>query len=247
MKYDNIIESFSPFLIAQEREEERPGSSTGMVPIPRWKRGLDLSFFLLALPYVLLIFGFIAVWIKLTSSGSLFYRQERIGKGGVPFVMFKFRTMKETASTDSHDVHMRTQARLNLPMIKLDSVGDSRMIPGGRWIRASGFDELPQLFNILRGETSFVGPRPCIPKEYDLFSRNQRARFDGVPGMTGYWQVRGKNKTTFSEMVALDIEYLERCSLLFDVKIILRTPLTLVSQMTECVRSGWNKASKVAG
>jgi len=109
------------------------------------------------------------------------------------------------------------------PMTKLDARKDPRLIPLGALLRATGLDELPQLINVVRGEMSIVGPRPCIPYEYELYQPWQRRRFDAVPGLTGLWQVSGKNRTTFNEMIRLDIEYSERLSFWLDLQIILRT------------------------
>ena len=108
-------------------------------------------------------------------------------------------------------------------MVKLDARKDPRLIPLGSVVRVSGLDELPQLINVLRGEMSLVGPRPCIPYECDAYEPWHWRRFDAVPGLTGLWQVSGKNRTTFDEMVHLDIAYSERLSLLTDFKIIVRT------------------------
>ena len=108
-------------------------------------------------------------------------------------------------------------------MTKLDSRRDPRLIPFGAALRATGLDELPQLINVLRGEMSIVGPRPCIPYEYELYEPWQRQRFNAVPGLTGLWQVSGKNRTTFTEMIRLDIEYSQRQSVGLDLKIVLKT------------------------
>jgi exopolysaccharide production protein ExoY len=118
-------------------------------------------------------------------------------------------------------------------MQKMDSRGDSRIIPFGLFLRASGLDELPQLINVLRGEMSLVGPRPCLPYEYDEYLPWQKERFGVVPGLTGFWQVSGKNKTTFVEMIHLDIKYAKNKTLWWDLKIILMTIPALISQMLE--------------
>lgn len=118
-------------------------------------------------------------------------------------------------------------------MAKLDDQRDSRLIPGGWILRASGLDELPQLFNVLCGEMSVVGPRPCIPSEFDAYSPSHRERFDAVPGLTGLWQVSGKNRTTFEEMVRLDIQYARNASLALNLEIMLRTPSALVAQIRD--------------
>jgi lipopolysaccharide/colanic/teichoic acid biosynthesis glycosyltransferase len=119
------------------------------------------------------------------------------------------------------------------PMTKLDAAGDPRLIAGGRFLRASGLDELPQIFNVLRGEMSLVGPRPCLPHEFERYGVWQRERVNAPPGLTGYWQVNGKNKTTFSEMIAMDIFYARNMSVWLDLKIILKTIPALIEQMLE--------------
>jgi lipopolysaccharide/colanic/teichoic acid biosynthesis glycosyltransferase len=121
----------------------------------------------------------------------------------------------------------------NTPMMKMDSQGDPRIIPFGVLLRASGMDELPQLINVLRGEMSLVGPRPCMPYEYDQYLPWQKERFGAVPGLTGLWQVSGKNKTTFVEMIQLDIKYAKNKTLWWDLKIILMTVPALIIQMLE--------------
>ena len=110
---------------------------------------------------------------------------------------------------------------------------DVALVLGGAWIRASGLDELPQLVNILRGEMSIVGPRPCIPYEYESYEPWQRGRLNAPPGLTGLWQVSGKNRTTFEEMVRLDIEYSKRMSLWLDLRILFRTPLAILQQVRD--------------
>jgi lipopolysaccharide/colanic/teichoic acid biosynthesis glycosyltransferase len=118
-------------------------------------------------------------------------------------------------------------------MQKMDSKVDSRIIPFGLWLRASGLDELPQLINVLWGEMSLVGPRPCLPYEFDEYLPWQKERFGAVPGLTGLWQVSGKNKTTFVEMIHLDIQYAKNKNVWSDLKIILRTIPALIIQMLE--------------
>jgi lipopolysaccharide/colanic/teichoic acid biosynthesis glycosyltransferase len=119
------------------------------------------------------------------------------------------------------------------PMMKMDSHGDPRIIPFGRLLRASGLDELPQLINVLRGEMSLVGPRPCVSYEYENYLPWQRERFNTAPGLTGLWQVSGKNRTTFTEMIQLDIKYARSKTLWMDLKIILKTVPALMVQMWE--------------
>ncbi len=118
-------------------------------------------------------------------------------------------------------------------MTKMDLKGDPRLIPFGAVLRATGFDELPQLVNILRGEMSLVGPLPCLPYEYEKYTEYQKHRFDALPGLTGLWQVSGKNQTTFSEMIQMDISYAKHKSLWLDLKIIARTIPALISQLVQ--------------
>jgi lipopolysaccharide/colanic/teichoic acid biosynthesis glycosyltransferase len=118
-------------------------------------------------------------------------------------------------------------------MVKLDSRGDARLIPSGRLIRASGLDELPQLINVILGDMSIIGPRPCLPSEYQQFLPWQRARSDATPGLTGLWQVSGKNHTTFEEMIRMDIEYSQSRSPLLDAKIVFMTLPAILTQLSE--------------
>jgi hypothetical protein len=121
-------------------------------------------------------------------------------------------------------------------MTKRDTYGDPRLAPFGRFLRASGLDELPQIFNVLCGEMSLVGPRPCTPIEFAHYEPWQRERVNGLPGLTGYWQVNGKNKTTFNEMIMMDRFYLENMSILLDLKIMLKTGAVIAGQLLESQR-----------
>lgn len=141
--------------------------------------------------------------------------------------------MKVSAETQSHEHHLEELIRVNCPMTKLDAYGDPRLAPFGRILRASGLDELPQIFNVLCGEMSLVGPRPCLPNEFAHYDPWQRERVNGLPGLTGYWQVNGKNKTTFNEMIAMDLFYLKNLSILLDLKIMLKTCAVIAGQLFE--------------
>jgi len=184
-----------------------------------------------ALPLVILV----ALWIRLVSRGPALFCQERIGLGGRRFTLYKFRSMRHGASTADHEEHVGRLIESDRPMIKLDCLGDSRLIPGGRFLRMAGLDELPQLLNVFRGEMSLVGPRPCLTEEYGFFTTSQRERFTVLPGLTGLWQVNGKNRTTFREMNAMDVHYARKSSPLFDIAIMLRTPVALLQQMADCM------------
>ena len=199
----------------------------------RWKRTLDVLLILLALPFLIPLALLIAIIIRSVSTGPVLFRQERVGYLGRRFMCFKFRTMFVDANTAMHQGHLHHLMNSNTPMMKMDSRGDPRIIPFGLFLRASGLDEMPQLINVLRGEMSLVGPRPCLPYEYDKYLPWQKERFGTVPGLTGLWQVSGKNKTTFVEMIQLDIKYAKNKSLWWDLKIILMTIPALIIQMLE--------------
>lgn len=207
-----------------------------LFPLPAWKRCADLACVIATLPISIPLLLLVACWIRLVSRGPSLFRQERIGYGGRPFVLYKFRSMHLGAATSGHQAHVEQLVESGRPLVKLDCLGDHRLIPGAWFLRVSGLDELPQLLNVLLGEMSLVGPRPCLPGEFGLFSMTQRSRFSVLPGMTGLWQVSGKNRTTFEEMVALDIDYAVRLSPFLDLSIVLRTPLALLCQISDCRR-----------
>ena len=171
--------------------------------------------------------------IKVVSRGPVLFRQDRIGFLGKPFVCFKFRTMRVDASTAVHQGYFKKLMNSDEPMTKMDTMGDPRLIPLGSILRATGLDELPQLLNVVRGEMSIVGPRPCTPFEYSNYRPWQKQRFNTIPGLTGLWQVSGKNKTTFNEMIRLDILYAEKKCLRLDLKIILKTFPVVFLQVKE--------------
>lgn len=204
--------------------------------LPAWKRTLDLLFCLAALPVLALCTLFMAILMKFVSPGPVFYKQERVGYLGRRFYCFKFRTMHAGADTGSHKSHLKELIHSNAPMQKMDGRGDSRLIPGAWLLRASGMDELPQIINILRGEMSLVGPRPCIPYEFEDYLPWQRERVTAVPGLTGLWQVSGKNRMTFDEMIRLDIRYARTKSLLLDLWIIVMTLPALLIQIGDTRR-----------
>ena len=208
-------------------------SSQAMPPsrAPGLKRGLDLACIGISLPLILPLMVLIACWIRLTSKGPALLRQMRVGRAGLPFELYKFRSMQINSDSDRHESYIRRLVKTDKPMIKLNLLCDSELIAGGCWLRASGLDELPQLLNVLRGEMSLVGPRPCLPAEHALFSPGQLKRFAALPGLTGIWQVYGKNRATFHEMNVMDLHYVRHASLRMDLQIILRTPAALLSQM----------------
>jgi exopolysaccharide biosynthesis polyprenyl glycosylphosphotransferase len=182
--------------------------------------------FLLFAPLWLII----AALVKLDSRGPIFYKQERVGMDGRIFLFYKFRTMRTGADDASHREYQRKfiagSPDTNLgdeekPAYKLMS--DSRITRVGRVLRRLSLDELPQLLNVLGGDMSIVGPRPPIPYEVEAYELWHRKRLDMKPGLTGLWQVSGRNRLTFDEMVRIDLFYIENWSLLLDLKILLRT------------------------
>jgi lipopolysaccharide/colanic/teichoic acid biosynthesis glycosyltransferase len=216
-------------------------TSTPLAPditrVPAWKRVLDVSGVLIGFPVLLPIMLLTAIFVKLQSKGPVLFKQERVGFLGKKFIVFKFRTMLVDTDTAIHETHVASLIETNEPMIKLDARGDPRLIPFGRILRAAGLDELPQLINVLRGEMSIVGPRPCLPSEYSKHLTWQRERFRTPPGLTGLWQVSGKNRTTFNDMIDLDIKYLQTQSLWLDLKIIFGTVPVLINQIKDMWKS----------
>jgi lipopolysaccharide/colanic/teichoic acid biosynthesis glycosyltransferase len=191
--------------------------------VPGWKRAADRLGAALALLLASPLFLAICLYIKLVSPGPVLFRQTRIGYKGRPFTFLKFRTMHPDNDASSHRDHLKSLIRSDAPMLKLDSTDDPRIIPGARILRRACLDELPQLFNVLKGEMSLVGPRPCLPYEVEEYRRWHTHRFDVLPGLTGLWQVSGKNRLSFQQMIRLDIAYALSLNLLQDLKILLLT------------------------
>ena len=212
-------------------------SRTGAQDQPLSKRALDIALISLSLPVLVPVMLLIAAFIKLVSRGPVFFRQERIGYREARFEMLKFRSMHANAETGVHETHTTHLYRSGLPLTKIDKRGDPRVIPLGLLLRSSGFDELPQLINVLRGERSIVGPRPCTPSEYGVLQPTDRARFMALPGLTGLWQVSGKNKTTYREMIALDIAYARGWSVWLDLRIMAKTFPVLLAQVREMTKT----------
>lgn len=200
-------------------------------PLPRYKRALDIAMALVGLIVVSPLLLLVAAAIKLVSPGPVLFKQERVGHLGSRFPCWKFRTMTVAADAGVHRQHMNALMQADVPMTKLDQRHDARLIPLGKLLRAAGLDELPQLINVLRGEMSLVGPRPCIPYEFDSFQPWHKRRCDALPGLTGLWQVSGKNHTTFGEMMRLDVSYSRQQSLPHDLRIVWRTLPVLVEQI----------------
>jgi len=185
---------------------------------------LSLFLFLITLP----LFPVIAILIKLDSPGSLFYRWEVVGKDGEPFVGYKFRTMYEEAEQDRED--LENENEMEGPVFKMED--DPRVTPVGKHLRSFSLDELPQLWSVLKGDMSLVGPRPPLREEYREFEDWQKKKLAVKPGMACLREVRqleeGERITDFDEWVELDLEYIENWSLWLDLKIMLKTIVYIV-------------------
>lgn len=201
------------------------------------KRTSDLIISALAIALLFPVWLLIAILIKLDSKGPVFYTQERVGMDGRLFLLYKFRTMDPGADSELHREYQRAfiagRAEANLgnekkPTYKL--LADPRITRVGSLLRKTSLDEVPQLLNVLLGDMSIVGPRPPIPYEVEAYELWHRKRLDMKPGLTGLWQVSGRNRLPFEEMVRLDLFYIENWSLLLDLKIILRTVFVMMGR-----------------
>jgi lipopolysaccharide/colanic/teichoic acid biosynthesis glycosyltransferase len=221
----------APLREAVINESSRPG---------RWhrsaKRLLDIAgssaLLLASSPLFLLC----ALLVKATSRGPIFFRQQRVGEHATGFTMLKFRTMHTGAATDLHQQYVaqfiqggvQGEAGKGAPVFKI--VGDPRVTKVGQFLRRTSLDELPQFWNVLRGDMSLVGPRPPLPYEVNVYKAWHRRRvLEAKPGITGLWQVTGRSRTTFDEMVRLDIRYARHQSVWTDVRILLATPRAVIS------------------
>jgi lipopolysaccharide/colanic/teichoic acid biosynthesis glycosyltransferase len=202
----------------------------------RAKRVLDIVLTVLALIPASLIMLVIAIAIWVDSPGPVIFKQKRIGMDGVEFNFYKFRSMYHKVTSG---VHEEATARF-IRGSSINSVdasmpyklgNDSRITRVGKFIRKTSIDELPQLWNVLKGDMSLVGPRPPLRYEVDIYSAHDLLRLSGKPGLTGTWQVYGRGRVTFQEMVAQDIAYLETQSLVYDLKLmVLTVPVMLTGR-----------------
>jgi len=210
-------------------QDVRSKSST-LPPIPikaihyrKRKRGLDLlgSAFLLVLfsPAILVI----AALVKVTSKGPVFYASTRLGRGGRPFAFLKYRSMYLDA--DKRLAELRDGNEKDGPIFKMRH--DPRITPLGRFLRKFSLDELPQLFNVLKGDMSLMGPRPPIPHEVEQYDQYCLERLSVRPGLTCYWQIMGRSNLSFAEWMELDHRYLREMGLWTDLKILLKTPVAV--------------------
>jgi exopolysaccharide biosynthesis polyprenyl glycosylphosphotransferase len=205
---------------------ETPLRGTGL----KVKRAIDLFGAIFGGILILPLLIAVSVAIKFSSPGPVLYRQRRIGRYGKPFTMYKFRSMVVDHQDEEHKRYL-AQFVLNGAAASIDvrgnkiykRVDDPRITRVGHMLRRTSLDELPQLLNVVRGDMTLIGPRPCLPFEYDLYEEWQRRRLDVTPGMTGLWQVTGRSYVTFEEMVLLDLFYIGNWSLGLDTKLLLRT------------------------
>ena len=195
------------------------------------------------------LFVVIAIAIKLSSRGPVLFRQERLGRQFMPFTFYKFRSMYAGSDQDVHKAYVtrliggqpeterasgnEMEADEKTRIFKITR--DSRVTPVGRLLRRTSLDELPQFWNVLRGDMSLVGPRPCMQYELEQYADWHALRLiDVKPGMTGLWQVTARNTVGFDEMVKLDLAYVNQRSLWLDIKILIRTPMAVVSGLGAC-------------
>jgi lipopolysaccharide/colanic/teichoic acid biosynthesis glycosyltransferase len=192
------------------------------------KRVADLCIALVGTVLISPLLILIAVLIKLDSPGPVLFVQQRIGKDGCPFTFLKYRTMEYGNDPEIHRDYVSALIREETSELKGEGgsykiEADPRVTQLGHILRRTSLDELPQLFNVLMGDMSLVGPRPPIDYEVELYGARERGRLAVLPGMTGLWQVSGRCETTYQEMVDLDLEYIRTWSLLLDLKILFRT------------------------
>jgi lipopolysaccharide/colanic/teichoic acid biosynthesis glycosyltransferase len=199
------------------------------------KRALDIACSAAFLIAFAPLFLFVSALVKLTSNGPVFFRQQRIGEAGRPFQMLKFRTMHVNADHRIHQQYVEkfiqsSDAPETRNSVVFKIVDDPRVTPLGHFLRRSSLDEFPQFWNVLTGEMSLVGPRPPVPYEVARYKGWHRRRLlEAKPGITGLWQVTGRSRTTFDEMVRLDLRYAKNYSVWTDVKILLATPRAVLS------------------
>ena len=184
-----------------------------------FKRIIDVICSLCGILLLLPVMIVVAILIKLDSKGPIFFIQERVGQDGNLFMMYKFRSM----CSDAEYLLDKLQAKNEMtgPMFKIKK--DPRVTKVGRVIRNTSIDELPQLFNILKGEMSLVGPRPSLPKEVAQFNTFQKQRLVAKPGLTCYWQVCGRSDVSFEEWMKMDVRYIEERSTWMDIRLIIKT------------------------
>ncbi|THD82301.1 sugar transferase [Aliigemmobacter aestuarii] len=203
----------------------RPVPVQGALLVPAWKRLLDLTLTLPGLLALAPLFLAIALAVRLTSPGPVFFIQTRIGRGGRPFGMIKFRSMYR----DAEARRAALLAHSDRPGLCFKARNDPRVTPVGRILRRLSLDELPQLFNVVAGQMSLVGPRPALPEEVAAYPARALGRLSVLPGITGPWQVSGRAEVGFDAMVEMDLGYARDPSLWADLTLLARTLSAVVS------------------
>ena len=210
--------------IAVQQTQDTPGSVLGEIAVPSpisllVKRIFDVAAAFATLLILIPLLCLIAILVRVTSPGRVIYRRRVLGVGGVEFDAFKFRTMVQDAEVSlSTDGELTRRFRENMKL-----KADPRVTPVGRVLRRLSLDELPQLFNVLRGEMSLVGPRMIAPEEASRYGKHLSRRLSVRPGITGLWQVSGRQDVNYDKRVALDLEYINGWSLWLDLVILLKT------------------------
>lgn len=203
-----------------QNSASRNGERAGAFQLERFvKRGFDIVFSLLVLIFISPVLLLIAILVKLDSAGPVLYISERVGRNGERFRFLKFRTMVKDADS-LRDALLHLNERQGI-LFKISQ--DPRMTRLGKSLRQYSLDELPQFFSVLAGHMSVIGPRPCLPAEYALCTKEQRRRVEAVPGITGLWQVEARADPSMEKYFTLDIHYVEHWSLWLDLKILLKT------------------------
>lgn len=201
-----------------------------VVPMPAWKRGMDIVGASLGLLFLAPFLAFIALAVVVDSRGHPLFRQARVGHGDKTFTCFKFRSMYRDAESRMAELLQHNEANGHIFKMK----NDPRRTRVGKILRQTSLDELPQLWNVLRGDMSLVGPRPPLPSEVARYEAHELRRLVVVPGITGLWQVTLRGRHDFADMVALDLEYARRLGFWLDVRILFRTVGTVVRGSGSC-------------
>lgn len=216
----------------------------------RLKRMMDVTAAVISLVFLMPLLVIIGILIKLDSPGPILFVQERVGGKRVKvngrtewvaqtFPFFKFRTMRTDADSKLHEEYMKAYIAGDEGKIAQQNgksstsyklTGDPRVTRIGKFLRSTSLDELPQLWNVIRGDMSLVGPRPPIPYEVEMYKKEHFRRFEALAGITGLWQVSGRCETTFEEMIELDVKYIETASIFQDIKILLMTVPAIISE-----------------
>ena len=207
-------------------EDQPVGNKTIFVPLVQWsrpaiglKRMADIALSLVALVLLTPVMAIIALIVRVTSDGGVFFAQERLGRGGKPFRMYKFRTM--IANAEVQKSQLLDQNEASGPVFKMRL--DPRVTPVGKILRKYSLDELPQFWNVLHGEMSLVGPRPALMQEVRKYRQWQLRRLSTKPGITCIWQVSGRSRVGFEDWMRMDIRYIENWKVMLDAKLLAKT------------------------